>query len=241
MVAQAHRADEHRQHTRFGKALRRDEGVHSQGHLNENRTEGIDVHILHAVCDGVFAGAEGHQKIPVPDQQRRRQEDRDDELNHKTVAQCFFRRLMVALAHENGGARRPAVGGERGKCRDNHDKRHAYPDAGQRRFPDFGDMADIHPVHNIVQHVDKLRGYGGKGQLPKQSPYRFLPQKILILTHSTMPLSAAIFVFSAIRSLNRANCRFSSSVNPRKICSRKPSRTRSIACVIGRVSGVRDR
>ena len=56
-----HRADQHRKHAGFGKALGGDKGVHAQGQLYEERAYGVNVHITNAIGDGIFAGAEGEQ------------------------------------------------------------------------------------------------------------------------------------------------------------------------------------
>lgn len=64
-----HRADQDGQHARLGKALGGDKGVHAKRQLDENGADGVDVHIADAVLDGVFAGAERQEEIPVSYQQ----------------------------------------------------------------------------------------------------------------------------------------------------------------------------
>ena len=76
----AHRADEDGFHAHLGEALGGDEGVQAQGQLHEQGAQGINLHILDGIPDGVPAGAEGQQQRTVPDQQHRRQHQGDAHL-----------------------------------------------------------------------------------------------------------------------------------------------------------------
>ena len=61
-------ANQHRQHARLCKPLRRNERIHAQGQLNKNRPDRIDIHVIHGVFNGILAGAKGQKKITIPDQ-----------------------------------------------------------------------------------------------------------------------------------------------------------------------------
>ncbi len=61
-----HGTDQHGHHAGFGEALCCNEGVHAQGQLHKDGADGIDVHVIHSVLDGVFTGAKGKQHITVP-------------------------------------------------------------------------------------------------------------------------------------------------------------------------------
>ena len=56
------RADQNRKHTGLGKALRRDEGVHSKGELNKDRADRVDAHICSSVVDRIFTRTKGKQQ-----------------------------------------------------------------------------------------------------------------------------------------------------------------------------------
>lgn len=74
-----------------------------------------------------------------------------------------------------------------GKRRDDHDQRQAYAHAGQRHTAHrVGglDMADIHPVHQIIEKVDDLRRNGRRSQLQQQLAHRLPAQSFrLFLLH----------------------------------------------------------
>ena len=110
-----HRADQHRQHAGPCKSLRCDKSVHPQRHLHKNRSERIDIHIGYAIIHRIGAGPEGQQEVPVPQQQRRCQQDRDDHLHHKTIAERLLRFLILSLSHEDRRPRRDTVSHKRGK------------------------------------------------------------------------------------------------------------------------------
>ena len=160
-----HRADQHGEHTRFCKALGCDKGVHAQRQLDEYSAYRINIHIADAVFNRIFTRAERHQEIPVPQKQGGRQYDRDRNLRRKAVAQRLLRRFRIPLSHEYGGARRAAVTGKGGESRDDHNQRHTYSYARQRGCAHTGYVADIDSVHNIVEHIDNLRGHCRKRQL----------------------------------------------------------------------------
>ena len=50
-----------------------------------------------------------------------------------------------------------------------HDQRQGHPHAGQRVGADIGNVADVHPVHHIVEQVDELGQNGRQGQLEEKA------------------------------------------------------------------------
>ena len=168
----AHRADQNGQHAGFCKALRGNEGVHAERQLDEDRADGIDVHVADGVVNGIFACAEGKQQRAVPDQKHSRQNERDENLQRKAAAERLFCRLVVVLDHEDRRTRCAAGADERGKRRDDHDNRQAHADAGQRKRAVPGHVPDVDAVDDVVEHVDQLRNDRRHGELEKQFPDR---------------------------------------------------------------------
>ena len=203
-----HRPDEHRQHARLRKSLRCDKGIHSQCELHKNRSKRINVHIIHAIVYRIGAGAEGHQKIPVPQKKRRCQQDRNNDLNHKTVPQRLLRLVMFSLSHENGSPGCATVRHKSRKCRHDHNKRHADAHTGERHGSLLRDMPNINPVHNIIHHIDELRRHRRDRQ-PEQKPsHRLRPQKIFLFIHSSIPF-LFLMLYSTLYSLRpKARCAF---------------------------------
>ena len=148
---------------------------------------------------------------------------------------------MIPLAHKNGGPRRAAEAHEGGEGGDDHDKRHADAHAGQRHRAHIRNVADINAVHDVVQHVDDLRRYGGQGQLEQQPADRLFPQKILVLVHGVSLLVMAFCAFSIIRRFTLSNRTLSSSVSPAKIVSSYCLQMTSMEATIGPAVGVRNR
>ena len=53
-----HGSDQYGEHTGFRISLCGDEHIHSKCHLDENGSDGVDVHVIGCVTDGIFTGAE---------------------------------------------------------------------------------------------------------------------------------------------------------------------------------------
>ena len=113
-------------------------------------------------------------------QQHRRQQQRNGDLQRKTAAQQFLGGIVVAAPQRDGGPRRAAGSDQRRKCRHDHDDRHANAHAGQRKAPDFGNVADVDAVHDVIEHVDELGDDRRHGQPHEQFADRFRAQKRLI-------------------------------------------------------------
>lgn len=179
-----HGADKYGKHTRCGESLSRDKRVHAEGQLYENGAHGVHVHIFGRVRNSVFAGAESEQKFFVPYQKHRGEQGRDDKLGYKTVSERLFGGKLVARAHEYRSARRAAVADKRGERRYYHYQRQTYSESRQREVPRYGNVPDIYTVHNIVEHIDKLRHHGRERQPEQQSAYGFRCQKVFAVIHS---------------------------------------------------------
>ena len=126
----AHRTHQHRKHSRFGKALGGNKGVHTQSQLDENGADGVDIHVIHGIANGIVAGTEGVKKRPVPKEQRRCQHHGNENLQQEAVAQNLLCVVMLLPAHSDGSHRGTAVADEGGKSRHNHDNGHTHAHAG---------------------------------------------------------------------------------------------------------------
>ena len=158
-------ADEYGEHTGFREALGGDERVHTQSQLDEQSANGVDIHVVSGIIDGILAGAEGQKQIPVPDQQHDGKHRGDDQLQSKAAAQRLFRRVRILLSQENRGPGSAAGTDEGSKGGDDHDDRKAYPHACKRQITVAGHMTDVDAVNNVVEHIDDLRRQSGRCQL----------------------------------------------------------------------------
>ena len=66
------------------------------------------------------------------------------------------------LAHAHAHQRRAAHADQRGGRPDHRHHRAAYAHARERQIAHPGNMADVHAVHNAVQHAHKLRQHAGQ-------------------------------------------------------------------------------
>ena len=165
----AERADEHRQHADLRKPLRGDERVHPERELNEQRAERVNAHILLCIADGIFARAEKQQQVAVPDRDDDRQQNRKADEQREAVAHHLFGLFVFTFAHQHRHARRAAHKDKRGERGDEQDQRRADAHAGERQRADVGNMAYVHPVNEVIKHIDQLRRNGGYGQ-PQRKP-----------------------------------------------------------------------
>ena len=182
-----YRADEDREHAGAGESLRGDEGVQAQRHLHGDGTQRVNRQIVPCVADGLLVGAEDQQRLAAEDQDDRRQQHRHHHEGHGAVAQNTLCILLAALAHHNGGAGGAAHAGEcrKGTHQQNHRQGHAQ--AGQSRGSHHRDVADVHTVHHIVEHIHHLRGDGRKRQAEQKPANRSCTQFIFLALHVAPP------------------------------------------------------
>ena len=77
--------------------------------LDENGADGVDVHVADAVLDGVFAGAERQEEIPVSRSATTTVSSTDMRIcTRKQLPSVFSADVVISLAHKNGGPRRAA-------------------------------------------------------------------------------------------------------------------------------------
>ena len=161
-------ADEHAEHGHQGLSLGADEGVESQGQLDENSTHQIDADVVHGVADGVFRGSKGVEDGLLKDAEARGEHHRRNQQHGGGVAQNLLRALPVPRTQADGGQRGAALSGEGGKGGDEHDDGEGHPHSGEGDVAYLGDVADIDAVHNVIQHVDDLGRHSGYRQFQHQ-------------------------------------------------------------------------
>ena len=97
------------------------------------------------------------------------------------LPRIFCRTFTVAGAQLDGSQRRAAHSGECGKGRDQQDDGERNAHACQRKCACAGDVADVDPVHDIVQHVDELRGNGRQGKTEHQLANGLCAQRFVLV------------------------------------------------------------
>ena len=162
-------ADGHGEHSGSGKALGVDESVETQSKLDEQGTQGVYFHVVPGVGDGVAAGAENHQNVLAETLDHHCENQGGDHQHGGAVAQNALGLLGLSLAHHDGGTGRAPHAHQGSKGGNAHDQRQGHPHAGQRVGADIGNVADVHPVHHIVEQVDELGQNGRQGQLEEKA------------------------------------------------------------------------
>ena len=151
------RTDNDRDHSDLRESLRIDERIHSEADEHRDGAEHIDPEI----------GQRRRQRFRIPAEQgkdgRRRgvqhdgQESPDQDEHGKGSVDDGFGFLPVPFAPGNGGKRRPAGAEQVREGADQRDERERYAQGRQRQGAALRHMADVHPVHDVVQHMDQLR------------------------------------------------------------------------------------
>ena len=98
----------------------------------------------------------------------------------KTVAQYFAGTFAVALSQRDGGQRRATAADDRRERRDQDDDGRRDADTGQRVGSDAGNVADIDPVHHVVEQVDELRRDGRQSHSENERKQIFLSESFFI-------------------------------------------------------------
>ena len=180
------RADEHAEHCNGGVALCADESVEAQSKLYENSTRQVNGDIVLRIADDGVGGAEHIQQRRFEDAENDCQCNRQHQKHGKAVAQNFFRTFTVAGAQLDGSQRRAAHSGECGKGRDQQDDGERNAHSRQRKCACAGDVADVDPVHDIVQHVDELRGNGRQGKTEHQLANGLCAQRFVLVLQKNL-------------------------------------------------------
>ena len=142
--------------------------LNKKSKLYENSTRQVNGDIVLRIADDGVGGAEHIQQRRFENAENDCQRNRQHQKHGKAVAQNFFRTFTVAGAQLDGSQRRAAHSGECGKGRDQQDDGERNAHARQRKCACAGDVADIDTVHDVVQHVDELRGNGRQGKTEHQ-------------------------------------------------------------------------
>ena len=185
------RAEHDGEHALLGKALADDELVHAEGEQVEGRTAEVDGKILLRVGIGRLARAEEHEHWPLEREHRGGEHDGADAEDEETVGEYAPRLVLPARAHVDAHERRAADADEKGEGPEHGHDRPADADACQRCLARHGDVAYVYPVHDGVEHADKLRQHAGERDATHQRPYR-VPAKVVLLSQgSALPENSA--------------------------------------------------
>ena len=169
----------HRHHAHAAEALGVDEAVHAQAHHHKGGAQQIDVQVIPGEGPGGVAGAEQIQNGLHAQIAHRHQHKAGGQQHHKAVAHDAPRPGNVALA-AGDAAQGCAAGAEQvGERRDDvHDgKGQADAGEGQRRVG--GQVADVHPVHHIIKHLNGLGQNQGNGHGEDVAPHGTLGEGVV--------------------------------------------------------------
>ena len=163
-----HRAQHHAFHACLGIALADDELVQAGGHQSKGRAQQIDEEVLFGIGVGGFGSAEGRQNHPPQGQNGGHDQGAEYPDQQKAVGEYLFGIAQVAFSHADAHQRGAAHAHQRGDGAHHGDHRAADAHPRQGHVADFGDVADIHAVHDAVQHADELGQHTGDGDAPYQ-------------------------------------------------------------------------
>ena len=176
-----HRPDEYRAHGRHGLSLGADKGVQAQGKLYKDRPQQIDGQIVGGIADGVRRCAEGQQQWPLKYRKAHSQNQGHGHQHGHGAAQNGLCPLPVPRPQADGCQRGAPHARKGGKGGDQGEDGKGHPHTGEGRFSHHGNVADIDPVHDVIQHVDKLGGHSGGGQAEHQRADGRAGQRLFIL------------------------------------------------------------
>ena len=159
------RADDRGEHTDFGKALGSDKGVHAHDHQHKDAAQRIDPPVAYAVGNGVPAAAEKPDQLRYKCAEHAGEHHRHQQKHGKAVAHDLFRPVLFPPAHGNGSQGRTAGACQHGKGGDKHENGGKQTHAGEGVGADFRNVADIDPVHDVVQQVNDLGHHRGNRKL----------------------------------------------------------------------------
>ena len=147
----APRPQGHGEHPRPGKALGVDEGIESQGQLDKEGAHGIDPSVVPGIGKGGLAGPKEQKEVRTKDLDHHREDQGSDHQHGGAVAQDLLGLVLFPFPQEDGGPGGAAHTHQGGKGGDAQDQRHGDPHAGEGGGAHVGDVADVHPVHQVVQ------------------------------------------------------------------------------------------
>ena len=159
-----HSPDGHGEHARDAEPLGVDEIVHAKTYHDEQRAAQVDGEVGVRIGIGGVAGTEQIHQRPA----KRIAEDGKDQAAEQEhgegIRHDLFCLLRLPAAPCNGEEGRPAGAEEVGKGGDDGDDGQRQADACQRLGGRVGDVADVDPVHHVVQDIDELCARHGDSQ-----------------------------------------------------------------------------
>ena len=163
------RADDYRHHAHPGEALGVDEGVHAQADEDRDGSDHIDAEIVHGVGQAGLVAAQDGQGPGGRREEQDRQRCADEQQEAEGRLHDPPGPLVVPLAPGDGAERSAAGAAEIGKGADQRNQREADAQARQSNGAlRLRQVADVHPVHDVVEHVDQLGQHDGQSQLHDQ-------------------------------------------------------------------------
>ena len=174
-----HRSQHHGDHAALGIALANDELIQAQRQQVEYRSAQIGREVGLGVRIRHLAGTEGPQH-GLPQREHCRCQHHTAHAQHqKAVRQDVPGFFPLSRAQADAHQRRTAHADPGGKGADHGHHRTAHAHTCQGRIADQGNIADINPVHNAVEHADKLGQHAGNGNPPHQGPDGIRSQVVL--------------------------------------------------------------
>ena len=150
------RSDQDTRHAVRRVALGVDKSVHPQRRLNKNRSQRVNAQVVQREWQRAWAGSKKIQHWNSEYLDENRQQDAKHNQENKAVRHDVLRVFFFVFAKLDRSARSPAHADQTRKGGNRHDDRHRDADPCQRKRAMIGNVADVHPVHDVVQNVDDL-------------------------------------------------------------------------------------
>ena len=158
------RARKRRRHTYARISLRNDELIEPDCQHAEKSARRIYREIAFSVSESRFARAErGQQRIHRREYQHDRQR-RKAQQHNECVGQYLFCLVLVPLSHRHRKERRAAETYERSERSQQRCHWRTDTERGQRDVARSLDIADVHSVHDGIQHAYELRQHRGQSE-----------------------------------------------------------------------------
>ncbi len=174
------RSDQHRKHRRFRRSLPADKCIKAQSRLHEKSSRQIDSYVALRIADGGPARTESIEDRSLKNGEEHSKNYRKPKKEPCRIPQDPLRFLIVLFSQLNRCQRRSSHPGKRAERRHQHDNRKRYPNSCERDISLPGDMADINPIYNIIQDIDKLRRHRRKRHRCHKPPKRRVSQPFIL-------------------------------------------------------------
>ena len=189
-----HRPDDHGHHADAGEALGVDERVHAQADEHRDGADHIDPEIAQRGGQGRIVAAQqaqhcGGGKVHADGQDRAHEQEHGKGSAHDPL------RFVVPVFAPGDGRQRGAAGAEQvGKGPDQGDQRETDAQPRQRNGAAARHMADIHPVHDVVKHMNKLGQHHRQAESENVSRYFSLGKIAFTCRHPEIPFTLVLIV-----------------------------------------------